>query len=663
MSDNELDAELLGMVGGESDDEGESGVDRTQAFVDDEGSQTPEARETVEKVEKNHSQGQGPSRLKGVAQKVKGRRKKARKQESEDEDDLGGSPSPEPPLGLGLGGVHNSDGEVDAPGSPDDEEAPLFPIEGKYRSAQDREDILALPELERESILAERAAEQTKREQDLNLKKALAAAQTANKNKRKAAAELDDGGRRTRPKAEPKHTALDDYKRARELKGTDRGRLEAGRGRRDERSPSAANSDRDADGESEVEWAEPSDRRGHDRERDREEARVELRDFDRCRVGRTGFAKMCFYPGFEDAVMGCFARVSVGPDRHTGQNMYRMAQIKSFTEGKPYSMEASNGKRFQTDVYALVAQGSTERPWPFSACSDGKITDQEFDRYVETLKKENIRLPSRKYLDARLDAIHGLLNIDWTDEKIGQKLAKQHAMEKKLDPANLAKLKRQKILDRKIEAEEAGETEEVARCEAELAALDNNSQHSTSTNGNGIKTNPIKKEVSGAVAHQERLAQLNMKNRGKNVQEIRKALLEEKRRLAISREEAKVKAAAAAAAAAEKEKKVAEEEKAKNRLLAVPGLAKEDMTDLFGESDVSRSGTPGPISTPNKRSRAGTPVAVVGGAVGKNAGRSGLAGFGGAKKEKSQSGAVRKRAREDEVIGGLDLGIDDGIEI
>lgn len=82
MSDNELDAELLGMVGGESDDEG-SDVDQTQQIEDRSPSQEPQAS-----VEKNE---EAPKRTKGVAQKVRRRRKKARREESEDEEmlDLG----------------------------------------------------------------------------------------------------------------------------------------------------------------------------------------------------------------------------------------------------------------------------------------------------------------------------------------------------------------------------------------------------------------------------------------------------------------------------------------------------------------------------------------------------------------------------------------------
>ncbi|KAK5709276.1 RNA polymerase-associated protein rtf1 [Elasticomyces elasticus] len=632
MSDNELDAELLGMVGGESDDDGDD-VEQTQAF--DDRSASEEAKESVEKVD------EAPRRTKGVAQKVKGRRKKARKQESEDDDDLGGG-SPSEAESLGAGGMEE-DADMDAPGSPEIDDGPLYPLEGKYHDAIDRENLLSKSEIEREAVLAERAEETLKRQQNLSLKKQLASIKSKRENitKRKAAeADLEDGGRRTRPKAEPKKTALDDYKRARELKGTEKGRQEANKSRKDDRSASPAGSDRDADGESEVEWAaEPASDTRH-----RDEPQAEMRDYERCRIGRTAFAKVCFYPGFEDAVMGCFTRVSIGLNRETGQNQYRMAQIKGLKEGRPYEMEASNGKKFTTDLYALVAHGAAERPWPFSACSDSKITDQEYDRYIATLKKENIRLPTRKYLLARMDALRGLHDTEWTDEKISKKLANQRAMERKLDPANAAKLKREKITKRKVAAEESGDTDEVMRCDAELAALDNNASTAVNGHGHGIKTTPIKKAGgAGANGTQEAMAALNMKNRGRNVQDVRKALLEEKRKLAISREQAAVEAKAKAEADA---KKAAEDAEKEAQLLAVPKSS--DMADLFGDSDASRAGTPVPgapaTSTP-RRSRAGTPL------NGVKKERSGLAAA-------AAVGAIRKKHMDDEVIGGLDLGID-----
>ena len=80
MSDNELDAELLGMVGGESDDEGEE-LEQSQHI--DDRSPSQDAKPSVEKLD------EPAKRTKGVAQKVRGRRKRARKQESEDDEDLG----------------------------------------------------------------------------------------------------------------------------------------------------------------------------------------------------------------------------------------------------------------------------------------------------------------------------------------------------------------------------------------------------------------------------------------------------------------------------------------------------------------------------------------------------------------------------------------------
>ena len=230
--------------------------------------------------------------------------------------------------------MSESSPEPDAPGTPDIDDGPLYPLEGRFTSARDREDILALPEIERESILAERAQEVLKRQQDLQLKKALAAAQAANKHKRKAAAaDLDDGSVRksSRPKTEKAgRSALDDYKKAREAKGAERtSRIDGARhGRRDDRRSQSSVSDRDADGESEVEWADQPASSDHRLRDHRDEQLPDLKHFERCRVGRSNFAKVCSYPNFEATMKGCFCRVSIGVNRETGMNMYRMTQIK-----------------------------------------------------------------------------------------------------------------------------------------------------------------------------------------------------------------------------------------------------------------------------------------------------------------------------------------------
>lgn len=618
---NDLDDELLAMAGDDDSDSGsEAGDagDREQPASDPRSPRSPseEPKPSVEKVEEA-----APSRPRGVAQKVKKRgRKKVSKRELEDELlDLGDDSASEPGS-LRADAAGGSDDEADAPGSPEDE-GPMFPLEGKFLSEQDRRDILSLPEIERESILAERAAEVLKKQQDLQLKKALANAQaTANKHKRKAAAaELEDGGLRRGSK---KTSALDNYKAAREARGTDRtSRFDRKSDRKDERSPSSA-SDRDADGESEVEWADTTAK---------SESPVDLKDFERCRVGRSNFAKVCFYPNFEETMKGCFTRVSIGVNGETGQNMYRMAQIKGFKDGKPYSMEDNRGKPFQTDQYAVVTQGTSEKPWPFHACSDGRFTLEEFQRYHATMEKEHLRVPRKSWLETKLQDIHNFLNITWDDTAVNAKFAKLNAMQKKLDPIEIAKTKREAVEKRKAKAEEEGDEEEVSKYEAELAALDNNAMNGTSS---AIKPKVSPLKPSAAQTHNEKLAALNARNRGKTSEDVRKALLAERRKVQTEREKAYREAKALkdeqARLEAEKEKK----------LLAVP--QGDGLHDLFGDTpDISRAGTPmsGGGTPKIKRSRAGTPVN----------------GLGVLKKERSGLGGLGRRKVEEEVV---DLGID-----
>lgn len=49
--------------------------------------------------------------------------------------------------------------------------------------------------------------------------------------------------------------------------------------------------------------------------------------------------------------------------------------MTGFTQGKPYAMEAPNGRPFVTDQYAKMAHGKAIRDFPFIACSDSPFTE------------------------------------------------------------------------------------------------------------------------------------------------------------------------------------------------------------------------------------------------------------------------------------------------
>ena len=290
------------------------------------------------------------------------------------------------------------------------EDAMPYPVDNQFRSEKDKKYILGLPEIQREQILAERAHERERALQDLHLRRLLKAreneAKSADQKKRKAgSAELDGSPRKSSRqkttlggrKVGETSSALEGYKRKRQEKGL---REEQRKRDREERqsqkvfeSIEGGSSDIDAEGESEVDWTEEDARERNAefyREINKAKEPGSLVDFERARVGRQNFADYWAYPNFEQQIIGCYVRVSVGPHPKTGENIYRMAQIKGegsvpcerlqltisgWTEGRPYAVEKSNGTMVVTSLYARTSIGKSERTWPFIMCSSSKFTE------------------------------------------------------------------------------------------------------------------------------------------------------------------------------------------------------------------------------------------------------------------------------------------------
>lgn len=250
---------------------------------------------------------------------------------------------------------------------------------------------MSMREIEREQILAERREENERIRQNRMLRQL----KVNQEKKRKASlAELDDSSRKTsraRTKADDK---MDSLRRAREERSNRKEQRERENDRR-KRSPSYRRSPGRGD-DSDVDWDGPSKKKHRSRSPgSRESPPAELRDFERVRVGRSRFAEVAFYPGFDEALTGCFVRLNIGPDPDTRQDVYRMALIKGkiflaiplfhfrvtnihragFTTGKAYALEDHQGHQMVVDMYVKAAHGKAVREWPLITCSDRKFTD------------------------------------------------------------------------------------------------------------------------------------------------------------------------------------------------------------------------------------------------------------------------------------------------
>jgi RNA polymerase-associated protein RTF1 len=246
------------------------------------------------------------------------------------------------PNSLQSAPMEESDSDSEG-GAPDlDEDGETYTLEGKFIDANDKARIMAMPEIKREEILAERAAEAEKNQQNralrLLLKGREKSAHKSDKKRKASAADLDGDQRKTSRqrtkigggKVGEASTGIDSLKRARAEKN-DRQR------RRDEDKERGGGSRRptqddysEEEEEEDLVWDEgktKSKKRSPSPDyKDTEPA--SLQDFERVRVGRSRFALVCFYPGFEEAIGGCYTRISIGIDSQNGQNIYRMALIK-----------------------------------------------------------------------------------------------------------------------------------------------------------------------------------------------------------------------------------------------------------------------------------------------------------------------------------------------
>ena len=136
-------------------------------------------------------------------------------------------------------------------------------------------------------------------------------------------------------------------------------------------------------------------------------------------------------------------------------------------------------------------------------------------------------LPTKRFLQSKLDDINGVVNHRFTDEELQEKLRRSGALQNRAAP-----IERSNILNRRRAAEEREDEAAVAKCDAELAAL----------NGPKLKygTFLVDPKVAAptppALTQQERLYELNLKNRKANREDVRKAQLAERKAQRLARE-------------------------------------------------------------------------------------------------------------------------------
>ncbi|KAL6700637.1 hypothetical protein J3F84DRAFT_358830 [Trichoderma pleuroticola] len=494
----DIDDELLALAGGDSDEEGSVSASREASASpppasDDEMPKSPETKS----------------------------KRRSKQDESEDEGEASDAPSHN---SLESASMDESDSDTEpahgasrsttAPGANDDDK---YPVDGMFMSEAEKAEIMAMREVEREQIIADRISEIERQRQNRLLRQMVNNVEIEErkqvKKKRSADTELEDGARRaSRPKTgKGSESAIDSLRRARAEKQR---RQEDRERRRDGMSPHGRES---------REPEESDDEFGQSRNRSPEKAAArelpppELRDFDRVRLGRNEFAQVCSTPGFESAITGCYIRIALGAHPETGIEQYRMALIKGFTTGRPYALNGPQGS-FVTDQYVKATHGKAVKEFPFIAASGGQFTEGELNRYKVTCHNDGVTLPTKDYLVDKIDDINALINHKWTNEEIKARLAKRNELRKRFDPQE-----RQRLANLAEEAAQRGDDQKAEELQEELEKLGR--ERLAFKTSLGPSKNP---EATKASSEQDRLAERNRENRRLNQEAVRKAQLKEK---------------------------------------------------------------------------------------------------------------------------------------
>jgi len=393
-----------------------------------------------------------------------------------------------------------------SPGSPaGEEDGNPYPLEGQYRDAADRARLDALPEIEREEILYERAQEMQRYEERRYL------------------------AQRRKQMVRPADSDDEDVPAAKRQRGTTgvttgtKSSLEALKSRRQQQKKRYEDSEYEESGSDDDDSDTGGRRRVYDSDSEDEEIRrgfrgartaeydddaseaqqlasqpITLSDANKIRWGKSLFARFCLTPGFAEAVPGCFVRVNVGAGRN-GAPVYRLCQIVRVVPHRRYRLNDQ-----VVDAAVVASMAGSERTLEFGICSDSPATPPEFDYWAEAMAKADLTLPSRRRAQLVFNGVRQLGKRVLTSEEIDEMVRRRAELNGQRG-ANAVLAKAELVHQREI-AYDQGDTELVKEIDAKLN-LRPSSGGNASTGDNA----------------QDKLVRVNERNKRANVTSVRKA--------------------------------------------------------------------------------------------------------------------------------------------
>ncbi|RUP51702.1 hypothetical protein BC936DRAFT_146392 [Jimgerdemannia flammicorona] len=361
--------------------------------------------------------------------------------------------------------------------------------------------LAALPEVEREQILNERAEKRQEMLERKQIKQQI-------KLKMLKEGKGDDSSRRSsRAKDTTRATqsrGLTELKRRREEKST-----RSSHRRHGSESPERRKRRRSRSIGSDDEYGSESQESEEEEDGKKSKRLPTLDELNSIRLPRTSLEKWMHAPFFEKTVIGCFTRIMLGMDPVSKARVYRVTEITDVADyNKSYRVETQ-----LTNKCLTLKHGKAIRNFTMDIISNQAFTQSEYTRYLTTLENESVRPPTLEHVDSKREDLAAAQAYVLTDKEVEDMIQKKRALSNV--PNNVAAEKAQ-LLTRIEQAKDDGDDEAIRRLEARVRQIEN--------------------LTAGGSGHEQldAWAKLNKKNRGRDQVDLRvaeKKQVEERRKL------------------------------------------------------------------------------------------------------------------------------------
>ncbi|KAI6115353.1 hypothetical protein EDD16DRAFT_1595144 [Pisolithus croceorrhizus] len=395
------------------------------------------------------------------------------------------------------------------PESEEGEEMNPYPLEGKYEDEFDRERLLAMPEVEREAILAERL-EQMQKIQDRRKLQEMIRQQKSSSNDADSVSKAAKRQHAIRGATKEKSRKLDELKAKRKAKD-EKKRVRTDSPKRDRSSSPMdmeTSSGEEEDGQiSKYEEEEERERKLYSKKSDPDDEPITLSDLGTCRLTRDMLAKYCMAPWFEDYVKGAWVRYLIGNEDN--QPVYRLCEIINLGANlvRPYKIND------QTVNQTLeLKHGKSVKGFTMDKVSNAIFDSKEFERLVKVCAVDDVKLPSKRQVEKKAAQLEKLSTQPFTESDISAMLARKNQLAHQQSAAALT-MERSRLMQARTLAVRRHDYTELEDIEAKLKGLP-------------VVQNAREEDESLA----DKLAKVNERNRKANLEAVRRAEYEAERK-------------------------------------------------------------------------------------------------------------------------------------